>query len=135
MYHSGTMSPLTYLTSRHKIIVYAENSPDGSPGGGLPPYPFNALQNQNSTDIDVASNFLSQSPGTPPPFNPTKILREGWIYKKATGVGFHNVFGRRNWAPRWAKLVLARMPGTGIDVPVLYFFWYEFSVGERARVK
>ncbi|GMH79888.1 hypothetical protein TL16_g08310 [Triparma laevis f. inornata] len=68
---------------------------------------------------------------------PTKVLHEGWIYKKATGEGF---FGRRNWAPRWAKLVEAVLPSpeggfapsetprSEEPVPCLMMYWYESSL-------
>jgi len=60
------------------------------------------------------------------------VLMEGWINKKATGEGF---FGRRNWASRWAKLVIGVppteeggvAPAGGIEVPMLLMYWYEYS--------
>ena len=74
---------------------------------------------------------------------PSKILHEGWIYKKATGEGF---FGRRNWAPRWAKLVEATVPEnleigqpyssliTTEPVPMLMMYWYENSVAPSSFI-
>jgi hypothetical protein len=74
----------------------------------------------------------------------TEVIMEGWLNKKASGVGF---FGRRSWASRWAKLVIGVAPKENTDgspvnqrpvsptnnkssdavVPMLLFYWFESS--------
>lgn len=103
------------ITSRDREGEAWEFSANGSDS------PFMTVNQQTPLQ-----NFMGGG-GTPPVFNPTKLLHEGWVYKKASGEGYHNVFGRRNWAPRWAKLVETNMPGSKVDVPAIYFFWFEFS--------
>jgi hypothetical protein len=79
-----------------------------------------------------AYGFFAPDPNAPKIKN---IIHEGWIYKKATGEGW---LGRRNWAPRWAKLVEADMPngeniGRG-NVLLLVMYWYETSVSPSSWV-
>jgi hypothetical protein len=79
-----------------------------------------------------AYGFFAADPNAP---KIKSIIHEGWIYKKATGEGW---LGRRNWAPRWAKLVEADMPseegGSGNDALLLVMYWYETSVSPSSWV-
>ena len=75
-----------------------------------------------STASDTTSFFYD--PSAP---RIVEVIHEGWIYKKATGEGW---LGRRNWAPRWAKLVEADMPDADgrigeKNILLLVMFWYE----------
>eukprot|EP00550_Attheya_septentrionalis_P011535 CAMPEP_0198301214 /NCGR_PEP_ID=MMETSP1449-20131203/50774_1 /TAXON_ID=420275 /ORGANISM="Attheya septentrionalis, Strain CCMP2084" /LENGTH=277 /DNA_ID=CAMNT_0044003231 /DNA_START=85 /DNA_END=919 /DNA_ORIENTATION=+ len=45
----------------------------------------------------------------------------GWVYKKGTGKDW---IGSRAWKPRWARLVLAKIAGYEVDVPLLLIYWF-----------
>lgn len=68
-----------------------------------------------------------------------KVLLQGWLNKKATGEGF---FGRRNWAPRYGKLVMGTPPVAegeapgpkGKDVPMLLLYWFEASLSPSSFI-
>lgn len=54
----------------------------------------------------------------------TKELASGWVHKKGSG---NDWFGSRAWKPRWARLVLAKVSGFDVDVPLLLIYWYTSS--------
>lgn len=55
----------------------------------------------------------------------SKVLVEGWLLKKGSG---NDWLGDTKYKPRWARLVLANIPGQEVDVPVLNVYWFETSV-------
>jgi len=97
-----------------------------------------------SVSTDGYGFFATPDSNSPQILN---VIHEGWIYKKATGEGW---LGRRNWSPRWAKLVEADMPNAeaqeggkdaegkdlaeGKNVLLLAMFWYETSVAPSSWV-
>mmetsp|Transcript_10402 Transcript_10402/g.15439 ORF Transcript_10402/g.15439 Transcript_10402/m.15439 type:complete len:425 (+) Transcript_10402:142-1416(+) len=55
----------------------------------------------------------------------SKVLVEGWLLKKGSG---NDWLGDTKYKPRWARLLLANIPGEEVDVPVLNMYWFETSV-------
>lgn len=71
-------------------------------------------------DDDVLPGVLAEGVR----YSPKRILVEGWLHKKGTGKDW---LGSRAWKPRWARLILARVDGFDIDVPLLLIYWFPAS--------
>ncbi|GMH54490.1 hypothetical protein TrST_g2222 [Triparma strigata] len=127
-------STLNFRNENDKQKDHYGDSDSGSDSeDDRPRRPSHSLRTASAASSSEGGSWFTQN--LP---QPTKVLHEGWIYKKATGEGF---FGRRNWAPRWAKLVEAIVPPpvegfspptqtahSTEPVPVLMMYWYESSV-------
>jgi PH domain len=57
-------------------------------------------------------------------YTPKEILVEGWLHKKGTG---KDLLGSRGWKARWSRLVLAKVHGKEVDIPLLLVYWYQAS--------
>jgi len=57
-------------------------------------------------------------------YHPKRILVEGWLHKKGTGMDW---MGNRSWKARWGRLALASVDGYDIDLPLLLIYWYPSS--------
>eukprot|EP00545_Synedropsis_sp_CCMP1620_P013862 CAMPEP_0119028886 /NCGR_PEP_ID=MMETSP1176-20130426/39742_1 /TAXON_ID=265551 /ORGANISM="Synedropsis recta cf, Strain CCMP1620" /LENGTH=342 /DNA_ID=CAMNT_0006985131 /DNA_START=53 /DNA_END=1084 /DNA_ORIENTATION=- len=57
-------------------------------------------------------------------YKPKRVLAEGIIHKKGTGKDW---FGSRSWKPRYCRLVLAKVQGFAVEVPLLLVYWFHLS--------
>lgn len=53
-------------------------------------------------------------------YHPKRILVEGWLHKKGTG---RDWMGSTSWKGRWCRLIMARVDGFEVDVPLLMTYW------------
>jgi len=53
-----------------------------------------------------------------------RILAEGWLHKKGSGNDF---FGSIRWKARYCRLILAKVDGLPVEVPLLLVYWYNSS--------
>jgi len=81
---------------------------------------INVLEIDTLKDVGVKQNLtIFQGSNCGGKILIRKVLSEGWIYKKGSGIDF---CCSRGWKFRWAKLVMASLPGINDDVPGFAIF-------------